>query len=634
MTGSTVRQGIDSLLSVEKEYPSPAIVAKNCLQKDWRGECSRSIQNPATFWEDYALRFKWTQPWHSAMEFDGIHHQWFVGGKTNITINALDRHIDSDHRNRAAYIWLGEDGSERILTYDQLYRQVCRFSNGLKSLGVRRGDRVVIYMPLTLEGVVAMLACARIGAIHSVVYAGLGHTALRDRIVDAHAKVVIAGDVGFRRGKTVALKTIVDEAIDTLDFVERVVVFSRRAAELNAQRECDFYDLMNFPVDCPAEEMDAEDPLFLLCTSGSTGKPKGVLHVHGGFMVGTTYHLENFLDVGERDIFWCTSDLGWAVGHAYIVYANLCAGVTTMFREGAIDYPNPGTAWELVERYGVTKMFTAPTALRMFMRYGESFPAKYDLSSLRVIACAGEPLNPEAWRWAQTHLAGDGKWGYVIDNWWQTELGGPTLGTPPSMAMRPGKVGVAVPGAEADVVDDDGNSVPTGVGGRLVLKRPFPSMLRTIWGNPERYERDWQQIPGCYVTGDVAVKDTDGYIAVLGRADDVLNVAGHRIGTAEVESALVSHPAVAEAAAIGIPDPLKGETIKCFVQTRADHVPSDALSATLIEHVRRELGPIATPSMLVFVSALPKTRSGKILRRFLKAQETGADVGDVSTMEG
>lgn len=631
MTGTA--SGISNLLSEELEYAAPEIVVNQALQKDWKDECRRSLESPETFWAEQANQFVWTRPWTKVMEWDGVHHQWFVGGKTNITVNALDRHANSSRRNRAAYIWLGEDGSERIVTYGQLYRMVCRFANGLKSLGVKKGDRVVIYMPLVIEGVVAMLACARLGAIHSVVYAGLGHTALRDRIVDARAKIVIAGDVGFRRGKTIALKPIVDEALDGVDFVERVVVFSRRAAELT-DREVDFNDLMKFPAECPAEEMDSEDPLFLLYTSGSTGKPKGVVHVHGGFMVGTTYHLASFFDVGEQDVFWCTSDIGWVVGHSYIVYAPLCAGVTTLFREGAVDYPNPGTAWEIVERYAVSKMFTAPTALRMFMRYGESYPAQYDLTSLRVIACAGEPLNPEAWRWAQTHLAGDGKWGYVIDNWWQTELGGPAIGTPPTYPMRPGKCGLAVPGAEADVVDEQGNAVPAGVGGRLVLKRPFPNMLRTIWGNAARYERDWQQIPGCYVTGDVAVKDKDGYITVLGRADDVLNVAGHRIGTAEVESALVSHPAVAEAAAIGVPDPLKGETIKCFVQTRAGHTPSDALAAALIEHVRRELGPIATPSAIEFVTALPKTRSGKILRRFLKAKELGQDAGDVSTMEG
>ncbi|MGC2258108.1 MAG: acetate--CoA ligase [Candidatus Sulfotelmatobacter sp.] len=626
-------ENISNLLAMDEEYAAPRIVADNAIQKDWLGECARSQKNPEAFWAEYASRFVWSKPWSKVMEWDGVHHQWFTGAKTNITINALDRHANSDHCNRVAFIWLGEDGSERVVTYGQLHRMVSRFANGLKSLEVVKGDRIVIYMPLTIEGAVAMLACARLGAIHSVVYAGLGHTALRDRITDAEAKVVIVGDVGYRRGKTVALKSIVDEALDGLEFVEKVVVYSRAAAVLKAPREIDFDDLLKFSPHCPAQEMDAEDPLFLLYTSGSTGKPKGVVHVHGGYMVGTTYHLENYYDVGDRDIFWCTSDIGWVVGHSYIVYAPLCAGVTTLFREGAIDYPDPGIAWDIVERYGVTKMFTAPTALRMFMRYGEAYPAAHDLTTLRVIACAGEPLNPEAWRWAQTHLAGDGKWGYVIDNWWQTELGGPTLGTPPSMAMRPGRVGVAVPGAEADVLDENGKSALPGTGGRLVLKRPFPHMLRTVWRDPARYERDWQVIPGCHVTGDVATKDEDGYIAVLGRYDDVLNVAGHRIGTAEVESALVSHPAVAEAAAIGVPDAMKGESIKVFVQVRADHVASDALAAALIEHVRRELGPIATPSSLQFVASLPKTRSGKILRRFLKAKEAGVDVGDVSTME-
>jgi len=383
--------GISNLLAIDEEYQSPRCVADNCLQKDWPGEYQKSIADPEAFWEDYALRFLWTKPWTKVLDWDGVHHKWFLDAKTNITLNALDRHANSHRSNRAAYIWLGEDGAERIVTYGQLYRQVCRFANGLKSLNVRKGDRVVIYMPLTIEGVVAMLACARIGAIHSVVYAGLGHTALRDRIVDAQAKIVIAGDVGFRRGKTVALKPIVDEALDTLDFVEKVVVYSRRAAEIPSLREIDYADLLKFPPECPAEEMDAEDPLFLLYTSGSTGKPKGVLHVHGGYMVGTTYHLENFYDVGDRDIFWCTSDIGWVVGHSYIVYAPLCAGATTLFREGAIDFPHPGIVWEIVERYGVTKMFTAPTALRMFMRYGEQYPAKYDLTTLRVIACAASP---------------------------------------------------------------------------------------------------------------------------------------------------------------------------------------------------------------------------------------------------
>ena len=618
-----------------EEYPAPAIVKQQALLQDWSKERDKFQKNPDAFWEEIARSFSWSKPWSKVFEWDGIHHKWFTGAKTNITVNALDRHANSENRNKVAFIWLGEDGTERIVTYGQLFRDVCRFANGLKSLGVKKGDRVVIYMPLTIEGAIAMLACARIGAIHSVVYAGLGHTSLRDRVEDAQAKVVIVGDQGFRRGKPVPLKPIVDEALDGVELVQRVVVFTRdpNAFRAASSLEVDFRELMKFPADCPAEEMDAEDPLFVLYTSGTTGKPKGVVHVHGGYMVGTTYHLLAFFDVGPRDVFWCTSDIGWVVGHSYIVYAPLCAGVTTLFREGAIDYPDPSIAWQIVERYGVSKMFTAPTALRMFMRYGEKYPQSHDISSLRVIACAGEPLNPEAWRWAQTYLAGDGKWGYVIDNWWQTELGGPALGTPPTLPMRPGKAGVALPGWGADVVDIDGKPVAPGVNGRLVLTRPAPMMMRTVWGNPARFEKDWLEIPNCYITGDLATKDVDGYISVIGRADDVLNVAGHRIGTAEVESALVSHPAVAEAAVIGIPDALKGAAIVAFVQLRAGYVASDTLLAGLVEHVRREMGPIATPSAIKFVPALPKTRSGKIMRRLLKAQETGAEIGDLSTLE-
>ena len=632
---ATIAPSVQSFVVKEEQYESPEIVAKQALLDHWREEYDRSIADPEKFWGDAAKDFRWTKPFTKVKEQDGAHHKWFLGGKTNITLNALDRHAKSENRNRVAYIWLCEDGTEKVVTYGQLYRMVCRFANGLKSIDVHRGDRVVIYMPLTIECVVAMLACARIGAIHSVVYAGLGHTALRDRIEDAEAKVVIAGECTYRRGKAVALKPIVDEALDGVEFVEHVVVFQRSpgAFEPSSKREVEFYSLMKFSSECPAEEMDAEDPLFLLYTSGSTGKPKGVVHVHGGYMVGTTYHLGSFLDVGTKDIFWCTSDTGWIVGHSYIVYAPLCAGVTTLFREGAIDYPNPGIAWEIVEHYGVTKMFTAPTALRMFMRFGEALPLKYDLSTLRVLACAGEPLNPEAWKWAQTYLAGDGKWGYVVDNWWQTELGGPTLGTPVTLPMRPGKAGLPLPGVEAEVVDLEGKPCPDNVQGRLILKRAFPHMMRTVWKNDARWEREWQDIPGCYMTGDVATRDKDGYIAVIGRADDVLNVAGHRIGTAEVESALVSHPAVAEAAAIGIPDAVKGETIKAFVQLRAGHTANDTLKAALVDHVRRELGPIATPSAIDFVPSLPKTRSGKIMRRLLKARETGAEIGDLSTLE-
>ncbi len=618
-----------------EEYPAPAIVKEQAQLKDWHAEKARFDRDPDQFWSEVAKQFEWSKPWDKVFEWDGVNHKWFLGARTNITVNALDRHAKSANRNKVAFIWLAEDGSERVVTYGQLYRDVCRFANGLKSLGVKKGDRVVIYMPLTLEGVISMLACARIGAIHSVVYAGLGHTSLRDRIEDAQARVVIVGDAGIRRGKPVPLKGIVDEALDGLETVEKVVVFTRdpNGFAPASAREVDFRELMKFPPECPAEDMDAEDPLFILYTSGTTGKPKGVVHVHGGYMVGTTYYLSSFFDIGQSDIFWCTSDIGWIVGHSYIVYAPLCGGVTTLFREGAIDYPDPSIAWQIVEKYGVTKMFTAPTALRMFMRYGEKHPQAYDLTTLRLICCAGEPLNPEAWRWAQTYLAGDGKWGYVVDNWWQTELGGPALATPCTLPMRAGKAGVALPGWGADVVDLDGKPVAPGVNGRLVLTRPAPMMMRTVWGNAARFEKDWLEIPNTYVTGDLAIKDEQGYISVIGRADDVLNIAGHRIGTAEVESALVSHPAVAEAAAIGIPDALKGEAIVAFVQLRAGHNASDALLAGLIEHVRREMGPIATPSAIKFVAALPKTRSGKIMRRLLKAQETGAEIGDLSTLE-
>lgn len=616
-------------------YDAPAIAKREANIKDYLAEYKRSIEDPDAFWAAEAANFTWSRKWDKVLEWDGVHHKWFVGGKTNITVSCLDRHAKSDRFNQVAYIWLGEDGSERVVTYGQLYRMVCRFSNGLRSLGVCKGDRVVIYMPLTIEGIVSMLACARVGAIHSVVYAGLGHTSLRDRISDAQAKVVIAGESGIRRGKPVPLKHIVDEAIVGLDAVEHVIVVPRgsESYEPTSAREINYYDLLKFSSESPAQEMDAEDPLFILYTSGTTGQPKGVVHVHGGYMVGITYHLRTFFDVKPRDIFWCTSDIGWVDGHSYIVYGPLCAGVTTIFREGAIDWPDPGTAWEIVERYGVTKMFTAPAVVRMFMRHGGHLPAAHDLTSLRVIACMGEPLSPELWHWAQTYLAGDGKWGYVVDNWWQTELGGPTLGTPATMPYRSGKAGIPLAGVVADVVDSEGNSVGVNERGRLVLKAPFPHMMRTVWNDNARYERDWQQIEGVYVTGDIALKDEHGYFAVLGRIDDVLKVAGHRIGTAEVESALVSHHAVNEAAAIGVPDAVKGESIKVFVILGAGYVASDTLSAALIEHVRRELGSIATPSALEFVSELPKTRAGKIMRRYLKATETGQKIGDTSTLE-
>jgi acetyl-CoA synthetase len=534
---------------------------------------------------------------------------------------------------KRALVWLGEDGTERVYTFADLLREVGKLANGLRHLGVGKGDRVAIYMPLVPEAMIAMLACARIGAVHSVIYAGLGAGAIRDRVRDAAAKVLLCSDVGYRRGKPVALKPIADEALADLPGVAHVVVHRRAMprAELRPG-EIDFEDLCaGRPADCPAEVMDSEDWLFILYTSGSTGKPKGCAYVHGGYMVGATHLWKLLCDVRDDDLYWCTSDIGWIVGHSIMVYGPWCNGTTILVREGAPDFPHPGIVWQVIARHRVTKLFTAPTALRMFMRLGAEWPAKYDLSSLQLLACAGEPLNPEALRWAHAEVM-QGR-GPVLDNWWQTETAAPVIGTLPSMPARAGKVGKSLPGYRVEVLTPAGEPVPPNTGGLLCLRGPWPSMFRTVWGDHARYEEYFTRIPGVYVAGDVATIDEDGYVTVLGRADDVLNVAGHRIGTADVESALVSHPAVGEAAVIGKPDPLKGEAIKAFVLLRAGHEAGDALRTALVAHVRRVLGPIATPAEIEFVTRLPKTRSGKIMRRVLKAQELGQDPGDLTTIE-
>jgi acetyl-CoA synthetase len=624
---------LEQILHTEHVFSAPDWLKEQANLQDLTGEHARSLKDPEAFWGAWAVRFAWFKPWDKVMDWQYPNHQWFVGGQTNITLNALDRHADGPNRTKVAMIWIAEDGSERKVTYYELRQLVSRLASGLRSLGVAKGDRVVIYMPLTLEGVMSMLACARLGAIHSVVYAGMGVGALRDRIMDAGAKVVIAGNMGVRRGKAVDLRSIVDQATEDLR-LRHVVWFQRGTKAELRPHEVDFDELMaRSKADVAPEPVDAEHPLYILYTSGSTGKPKGVVHVHGGYMVGVSYHLRHFYDVKDNDVFWATSDIGWVVGHSYIVYGPLLEGVTSVFREGAPDWPDPGVFWQCVEKYGVNVMFTAPTAVRMFMKFGPDYVTKSDLSTLRLIAVAGEPLNPEAMRWAHQWLLDNGKRGFVADNWWQTELGAPTIGTTLGMNAVPGAAGVALPGVEAAVVDDNGNSVPRGKGGLLALRRPFPHMMRTIWGNHHRYEQYWTEIPNCYAAGDVASWDENGYISVLGRSDDVLNVAGHRIGTADVESAMITHPAVAESAAIGIPDPIKGEAIKAFVVLRLGADPSDEMRHSIIDHVRRELGAIATPSDVAFVDRLPKTRSGKIVRRLLKAQELGKDPGDTSTLE-
>ena len=632
-----VQQGqIDHLLQETGEIPPPPHVARQATLQDFDAAYRRSIQDPEGFWAEVASELHWFSPWNQVFQWDYPSFRWFLGAKCNITYNCLDRHLASEKKNKAAFIWLGEDGSERVFTYGRLAQLVNRFANGLKSLGVGKGDRVVIYMPLTPEGAIAMLACARIGAVHSVVYAGFSVGSLRGRLLDAQAKVLITSDVGYRRGNRVDLKGISDEAVQGLDFLEHIVVWRREENKPSlGPKEVDFDELLaQSSIYCPVEVMDSEDPLYILYTSGTTGKPKGVLHVHGGYMVGTYYHFKTFWDVKDDDVFWCTSDIGWVVGHSYIVYAPLVAGATTVFREGAIDFPHPGVFYEVIEKYGVNVIFTAPTALRMLMRYGESYPQRYDLRSLRFLTCAGEPLNPEALRWAYEYICGNGEWGYIVDNWWQTETGGPCLGTTATMTARPGRVGKPLPGVVMDIVDRAGQPIEEpDKGGLLVIKQPFPHFFRTVYGDPERYAQEWNTIPGCYFTGDVALRDADGYYMVVGRADDVLNVSGHRIGSAEVENALVSHPSVAEAAVIGKPDPIRGESIKGFVTLRVGNDPSDRMVSDLQQHVRRELGPIAVPSEIDFTPTLPKTRSGKIMRRLLKARELGLDPGDITTLE-
>ena len=630
------QQSLDYLSQEAEVIHPPAHLSGNANLQDYQGEYQRSIADPEGFWADVASELEWFRPWDSVFQWDYPTFKWFDGATCNITHNCLDRHVNSWRKNKVAFLWLGEDGEERVFTYGRLSQLVNRFANGLRSLGVSKGDRVVIYMPLTPEGAIAMLACARVGAVHSVVYAGFSVGALRDRITDAQAKVVITADVGYRRGKLVDLKGITDEAVQGLDLVQHVVYWQRRSPKVDlGPREVDFDELLaSSSPHCPAEVMDAEDPLYILYTSGTTGRPKGVVHVHGGYMVGTYYHFKTFWDIKDEDVFWCTSDIGWVVGHSYIVYGPLIAGATTIFREGAIDYPHPGAAYEVIEKYGVNVMFTAPTAVRMLMSYGEEYPLKYDLTSLRLLTCAGEPLNPEAQRWAYKYLCGSGRWGYMVDNWWQTETGGPCLGTMAIMPSKPGKVGLPLPGVVADVVDQEGQPITEpNKGGLLVLKVPFPHMFRTVYGDPDRYASDWNRLPGYYFTGDVALKDEDGYFMVVGRADDVLNVAGHRIGTAEVESALVSHAAVAEAAVIGKPDAIRGESIKAFVSLRVNYSPSDEMVQILRAHVRHEIGPIAVPAEIDFAPTLPKTRSGKIMRRLLKARELGLDPGDITTLE-
>ncbi len=603
---------------------------------------AEAAADPVAFWEARARELlDWYEPWDRALDDSNApFYKWFVGGKTNVVLNALDRHQQNPTRNKLALVWEGEDGSLRTYSYFALNREVRQFANVLKSMGVAKGDRVTIYLPRIPELMMAMLATAKIGAVHSVVYGGFSVEALAERIEDSESRVLITADGGYLRGKTVQLKQIADEALHRCGTIEHVVVIRRTGEPIHMEQERDYYydDLMSLPAARSngqwndTEVMDAEDPLFLLYTSGTTGKPKAILHTHGGYQVGVATTLKYAFDLKPEDRWWCAADPGWITGHSYIVYGPLILGATSIMYEGAPTYPYPDRWWRIVERYGVNILYTAPTAIRGLMRFGEAWVNKRDTSTLRLLGTVGEPINPEAWRWYH-EVVGKGRCP-IIDTWWQTETGAFVITPVPSMPLKPGSATKAFPGIETAVLDEEGNPVPPGEEGRLVITTPWPSMLRGIYKDPERYvEQYWSTYEGKYLTGDSAKVDEDGYFWIIGRMDDVIKVSGYRLGTAEIESGLVSHPAVAEAAAIGIPDEVKGNVIHAFVILRTGFTGSPELAEELREHVGYEVGPIAKPAQIEFVDGLPKTRSGKIMRRVLKARAMGLPEGDLSTLE-
>ena len=623
---------IETLQHATRVIPPPADLKAHAHIQDYDTAYKQSIADPEKFWDGIAKELHWFSPWNKVLDWNYPWAKWFVGGTCNIAYNCLDRHVQTWRKNKVAVIWVGEEGQERILTYGELYRQVNKCANGLKSLGLKKGDRATIYLPKIPEQIVAMLACARIGVIHSVVYSGFSAKALATRIHDCEARVVITADVGYDRSKKIPLKPVVDEAVITCPTVEKVIVVQRESSgvPLQAPKELDWEEwLKDQSPACEAEQLDAETPLYILYTSGTTGKPKGVVHVHGGYMVGTYITTKYVFDLKDEDVYFCVADPGWVTGHSYIVYGPLLNGATILTAEGKPDYPNPGRWWGLIERYGVSIFYTTPTAIRLLMKYGEDWPKKSDLSSLKILGSVGEPINPEAWEWFHRVTSGTKP---IMDTWWQTETGMIMVTPLPCVALKPGSATRPFLGIEADVMDREGKTVEHG-GGFAVIKTPWPAMMRTIYKEPDRYLLYWNTIPGVYTAGDVCHKDEDGYLWFMGRADDVVKVAGNRIGTAEVESALVSHEAVVEAAVIGKPHPTAGEQIKAFVILKQGWKESPDLIKTLQDHVLQQLGKIAVPREIDIVPSLPKTRSGKIMRRVLKAIELGQDPGDISTLE-
>ncbi len=598
----------------------------------------RSLQDIEAFWDKEARKLEWFKTWDKVLEWDSPFARWFVGGRINASYICVDVHMKSWRRNKVALYWEGEPGDSRTLSYAELYREVNRFASVLRKLGVGKGDRVALYLPMIPELPIFMLACARIGAPHTVVFSGFSTGALADRVNDVQAKIVVTADGGYRRSKIIPLKATVDKAMETVKSVEKVLVVKRTGSEVHMEegRDLWLHELLREAENyVKPEPLESTDPLYILYTSGTTGKPKGIVHGTGGYMVFNHSMYHWVFNIKEDSVYWCTADVGWVTGHSSIVYAPLSHGASIVVYEGAPDYPAPDRWWSIVEKYRVTIFYTSPTAVRMFMRYGEEWVEKHDLESLQVLGSVGEPINPEAWLWYFEKI-GKGRCP-VVDTWWQTETGGIMISPAPCVGLVPLKPGSAtypLPGIDADVVDEDGRPCPPGVRGYLVIKKPWPGMLMTLYKDPERYKKTyWSRFPGVYFAGDYAMKDEEGYFWLLGRADEVLKIAGHRIGTAEIESAVVEHPAVAEAAVIGKPDPVKGETILVFAILREGYEASDKLASEIKEHLRKVIGPVVTPEAVYFVHSLPKTRSGKIMRRIIKAVALNTPIGDLSTLE-
>ncbi|MDE3156112.1 MAG: acetate--CoA ligase [Acidobacteriota bacterium] len=627
---------IADLLREDRTFPPPAGFRTAAVPND-PAAYEKADRDPEAFWAGFAKELDWIRPWDAVLDWKPPHAKWFVGGRLNACANCVDRHVKTARRNKAAIIWEGEPGDRRTLTYFDLYRQVSAFANVLKRFGIQKGDRVAIYLPLIPELAIAMLACARIGAVHSVVFGGFSAEALRDRINDAQAKLLITADGGYRRGSIVPLKRVADEAIAEAPSIQNVILVQRdqevMPIHVKEGRDHWYHRLMqDAPLTCEPEVMDAEDMLYILYTSGTTGKPKGIVHTTGGYMVGTYATTKWVFDLKDDDVYWCTADIGWVTGHSYLVYGPLANGATVVMYEGAPDWPQKDRFWEIVERYGVTILYTAPTAIRAFMRWGTEHPAKHDLSSLRLLGSVGEPINPEAWVWYYRHVGGERC--PVVDTWWQTETGMIMITALPGVStLKPGSATRPFPGVTAEVLTQAGERVGVG-GGLLALTRPWPAMLRGIYGDPDRYVRQyWDKWgSGVYVTGDGAKRDEDGYFWLLGRVDDVINVAGHRLGTMEVESALVDHPQVAEAAVVGRHHEIKGQAIAAFVTLKEGAQPSKAFADELKEHVVRKIGALARPEDVLFTADLPKTRSGKIMRRLLRDIAEGKALGDTTTL--